>query len=164
MWSPGASLAPTVTSCPALCTSRSERRGHEQHVLARQPLTVFVDILSVVIRALSFIALFQAVGMALFIALFGRELSITEAILRRVGMLSALTAALLVLGHYALEAARLSGEFSGVMDPTLQGIVMHSAVGVALAWRLVGVALIGIALRVGKGLGAALGVIGGVMS
>jgi putative copper resistance protein D len=73
-------------------------------------------------------------------------------------------ALILVLGHYALEAARMSGELSGAMDPALQGMVMHSSASVALAWRLLGLALIVIAFRIRHAPGIALGVIGATVA
>jgi putative copper resistance protein D len=106
-----------------------------------------VDALSVAFRALSFIALFQAAGMAIFIALYGRDLSISEPALRKIGTSSALAALVLVAGHYSLEAARMSGELSGAMDPALQSMVMHSATSTALILRLVGITLLVIAFR-----------------
>jgi putative copper export protein len=106
-----------------------------------------VDVLSVTLRALSFLTLFQAAGIALFLALRGQELPNTDGSLRRAGTLTALIAAALLLAHYLLEAARMSGELGGVLDPTLQGIVVHSAMSVALSWRLLGLLLIVAGLR-----------------
>ncbi|HEY1873794.1 MAG TPA: CopD family protein [Steroidobacteraceae bacterium] len=101
-----------------------------------------VDVLSVTLRALSFLALFQAAGIALFLAHQEHELPNTERSLRRIGTLAALIAATLLIAHYLLEAARMSGELGGMADPTLQGMVMRSAVSVTLSWRLLGLLLI----------------------
>ena len=108
---------------------------------------MLVDGLSVALRALSFVALFQAAGAALFLAFFGRLLPTTRGAVRRVVAYSALVATGLLLTQYLLEAARMSGEMSGVMDSTLQALVLHSSTATALAWRLGGLALVLIALR-----------------
>src|SRR5215471_5516493 len=105
-----------------------------------------VDVLSATLRALGFIALFQAAGVAIFLALLDQEIG-TEAALRRLGARSALVAILLVIGQYMLEAARMSGELAGAMDPALQSQALHSAAGVALSWRVLGLLLILVGVR-----------------
>jgi copper resistance protein D len=111
------------------------------------PGSTLVDALSVSLRALSFLALFQATGTAIFVAIFGFGAPATESSLRRLGTCAALAALLLVCAQYLLEAARLSGELAGVFDPTLQALVMRSAPSVALAWRLLGLLVVLAALR-----------------
>jgi putative copper export protein len=101
-----------------------------------------VDTLSVTLRAFAFLTLFQAAGIALFLALHGHELRASAAALRRLGIIAALIAAVLLTAQYALEAARMAGELAGMMDPTLQALVLHSATSVTLSWRLLGLALI----------------------
>jgi putative copper export protein len=103
---------------------------------------LLVDALSATLRALSFVALFQAAGVAIFIAIFGRQLMRTRVPLRRIGSASAISAIVLVAAHYALEAARMSGELAGVMDSSLQALVLHSSASAALVLRLLGLALI----------------------
>jgi len=125
---------------------------------------MWVDALSVTLRALSFVALFQAAGMAMFIALFGHELSRVEYLVRRYGVISALVASALVLGHYALEAARMSGDFAGISDATLQSLVLHSSSSVALTWRLSGLVLIAVGLRTRSVPGITLGVVGAALA
>src|SRR5207244_3499010 len=60
---------------------------------------------------------------------------------------SALVAMGVLVAAYVLEAARLSGDFSGLMDLTVQSQVMHSSTAAALAGRLLGLVLIILALR-----------------
>lgn len=111
---------------------------------------MLVDALSATLRALSFVALFQAAGVAIFLAIFGRQLMRTKGTVRRIGSVSALFAVLLVAAHYALEAPRMSGELADVMDSSLQALVLHSPASAALVLRLTGLALIlfGLAGRV----------------
>lgn len=101
-----------------------------------------VDVLSVTLRALSFIAMFQAAGAALFVALFAAPLTATAGAIRRIAVISAIAGALFASAHYALEAARMSGDFAGVADASLQALVFHSSISTALALRLAGLALV----------------------
>jgi copper resistance protein D len=119
-----------------------------------------VDFVSVTIRALSFIFLFKAAGIAIFIALFGRHLAHTEDSLRRLGVIWARRAAVLVLLHYLLEAARMSGELSGVFDLSLQSLLLQSSASIALGLRLIGLVLLILAFRMHATRGMWVGVAG----
>src|SRR5579862_1970593 len=90
-----------------------------------------VDTTSVVLRALAFVAMWQAAGMAVFVVIFCRHLGSSRPLLRRVGLWSACTALLLVVAHHSLEAARRSGDFSSLWDFALQKQVLFSSVGLA---------------------------------
>jgi putative copper export protein len=105
------------------------------------------DVVSVILRALSFALLFQAAGVAIFIAISGRQLAGSRVPVRRVGQAAAAAAIVLVAAHYALEAARMAGEMSGMWDPTLQGMAWHSPARAALICRLLGLALIAAGLK-----------------
>ena len=121
-----------------------------------------IDILSVSLRALAFVALLQAGGIVLFFALGQPELPATEPALRRIGIFSALLAVIVLVAQYALEAARMSGELGGALDPALQGVVLRSAGSVTLCWRVLGLSLIVAALRrrgVERSLAGAIGVV-----
>jgi putative copper resistance protein D len=107
----------------------------------------WVDGLSATFRALSFVALFQAAGIAIFLALFGRLLASSAPAIRRVGVFSALFALALLTAQYAMEAGRMSGEMAGVLDASLQALVLHSSTATAFAMRVVGVVLIVASLR-----------------
>jgi putative copper export protein len=109
---------------------------------------VAADVVSVTVRALSFIALFQAAGIAFFLAGVVRGIAFTsEDRLRRIGMRSAGVAIVLVLAHYLLESARMAGELAGVLDPSLQTLVMQSPTSAALGLRLAGLALLFVGFR-----------------
>jgi copper resistance protein D len=107
------------------------------------------DLVSVVLRALSFVVLFQAAGTAIFIALFGHRLDRSQAAVRRMGQAAALAGLVLVAGHYGVEAARMAGEMSGMWDPALQEMVWQSPNRAALSCRLFGLLLIAVGLRGG---------------
>jgi copper resistance protein D len=108
------------------------------------------DVLSVVLRALSFVLLFQAAGVAIFVALFGRRLESSGGMIRQLGRAAALAGVVLVAGHYALEPARMAGEMSGMWDPALQGMMWHSPSRAALICRLAGLLLIAVGLQGGS--------------
>jgi putative copper resistance protein D len=121
---------------------------------------VHPDTPSVILRSASFIALFQAAGMAIFLAMFGRPLKVSLVQMRRIAKLSAIAAVLLLVGHYALEAARMADDMSGAVDPSLQMMVMHSASSVVLVVRLLGLAVIAMAIGRRGEVGPALSVVG----
>ena len=106
-----------------------------------------VDAISALIRGLSFVALFQAAGVAIFLALFGRRLADTSQRVRSLGFVSAVAAIALVAAHYALEAARMAGALSGVFDRSLQQMVFESSMSTAWLWRTIGLVLIAGTIR-----------------
>jgi copper resistance protein D len=106
-----------------------------------------VDALSVIVRAGSFVLLFQAAGIAIFLAIFGHRLASSRTAVRRWGLATALAGLVFVAAHYALEAARMAGNLSGAWDMSLQGMLWHSSARAALIARLVGLGLIAVGLR-----------------
>jgi copper resistance protein D len=121
------------------------------------------DTLSVVLRCVSFIALFQAAGMVIFIALFGGSLGPSLVRIRGIARLSAIAAAVLVLGQYFVEAARMADDMTGMADTSLQMMVLHSAASVVLAFRILGLSVIAPALRRQDEAGVVFSVIGAVL-
>jgi len=117
---------------------------------------VLVDGLSAALRALSFIALFQATGAAIYLACFGGLLATTRLATRRLAIISALVAVVLLVLQYLLEAARMGGELASVMDSELQALVFHSTAARALAVRVAGLVVLAIALGMKKKPGIAL--------
>jgi putative copper resistance protein D len=122
------------------------------------------DVVSVVLRALSFVLLFQAAGVAIFVATFGGRLEGSRDTVRRLGQAAAVAAMALVSGHYALEAARMAGEMSGLWDPTLQGMVWNSPARAALICRLLGLLLIAVGLREASVRWTAVAVVGAMLA
>src|SRR5258706_9286217 len=105
------------------------------------------DVISVILRALSFVLLLQAAGVAIFVAIFGRGLASSRAAVRRLGQAAAIAALVLVAAHYAMEAARMAGEMSGMWDPALQRMAWNSPARAALICRLLGLLLIAVGLQ-----------------
>jgi putative copper export protein len=114
------------------------------------------DLFAVIVRALGFVALYQAVGAALFLAVFGTRLGACAAPIRRLARLAAATGIVLLLWHLALEPARLAGDFDGLWDPELQRLAWRSAAGASQLLQMLG--LLGILVT--PATGAALIAIG----
>lgn len=100
------------------------------------------DVLSVALRALSFVALLQGAGIAIFVTLFRPPLGRAESEIRRLGLWSAAAALPLLLSQLVVEAARMAGEFAGVFDWSLERLVFTSAAGAAFDARVAGVVLL----------------------
>ncbi len=108
------------------------------------------DALSVLLRAASFVALLQAAGISLFVALFSRHLTAAAGEIRRLGVRSAAAALAFLAAQFALEASRMAGEYAGALDWSLQRIVLGSAAAAAFGARVLGVVLIATGLS-GRG-------------
>lgn len=121
------------------------------------------DVLSVALRALSFVWLLQAAGIAIFIALFRQYLSESEIGIRKLGLWSAVIALPLLIAQYVLEAARMADDMTGVFDPSLQHLVLTSSVAVTLAVRAVGLAVIAAALVGATAARAIAGLVGSLL-
>lgn len=105
-----------------------------------------IDALSIVLRSLSFIAIFQAAGMAMFLALFGRSIGDgTAASLTRAARVAAAVGLVLVVAHFSLEPARMSGSLAGLQDRSLWELVLGTSSATALIWRLAGLAVLTVA-------------------
>ena len=101
-----------------------------------------VDAVAILLRALSFIALFQAAGAVVFLLLYGEALPVCRAPILGTARRAAIIAALLVLAHYVSQSAQLAGDFTGVLDSSLQRLLWHSPAGSALCLRVGGLALV----------------------
>jgi putative copper export protein len=105
------------------------------------------DLLSVVLRGLSFVALLQAGGAALFVVLLGRELTVTRGAIIKLIRVAAPTGAALLVAQYLLQPARMTGALAGLWDAGLQEFQLHTRAPLVLAMRLGGLLLVWVALR-----------------
>jgi putative copper export protein len=121
------------------------------------------DALSVAFRAVSFVLLLNAAGIPLFISVFGRLMPESLPEVRQLGVKLAVGALVFVAAHQALEAARMAGEMSGVMDPAMQMMALRSSAGAAVALRIFGLALVAFGLQLGARSGALLLAIAGAI-
>lgn len=121
------------------------------------------DILSAALRALAFVALLQAGGAALFLALFGHGLGSARGGILRLTRVAAIAAAVLLFAQYLLEPARMAGSLAGVFDGELQRFALHGRAALVLALRLAGLSLLAWALRGNGATLRGLGVTGAVL-
>jgi len=105
------------------------------------------DALVISLRAIGFVALFQAAGAALFLALYERETARVAADrLRLVARIAALVALIAAVLHYVLTPARMAGSFGSTFDPALESLLLRSNSGTAHIVRVVGLAILLLAL------------------
>ena len=101
------------------------------------------DALVIGLRAIGFVALFQAAGAALFLGLYGEHIAAAPndklRVIARVAALIALVAAVL---HYVLTPARMAGDFGSTFDPELESLLLQSSSGAAHIVRVIGLALV----------------------
>jgi len=100
------------------------------------------DIVSVVLRAMSFVLQLQAAGAVFFAAAFGPALTTSLAGVRALARGTAIAAVLTVAAHYLMEPARMAGEMAGVLDSSLQSMAWASSVGGAFSVKELGLLLV----------------------
>ncbi|HEX4050537.1 MAG TPA: CopD family protein [Steroidobacteraceae bacterium] len=107
------------------------------------------DTLSVAVRALAFIAIFQATGAVFFVTLFVRaDLPHLQASVARVARIAAICASVLIALHGLLDAARLAGDYSGLADAGLQRLAWSSSGGISQLVQIAG--LLAVATSAGR--------------
>lgn len=124
------------------------------------------DLTVVGLRALTFVALFFAVGTWIFVALWERDLSRGQAErMRSVARAAAVVALIVAVVHHVLTPAYMAGSFGATFDPSLEALQLQSSSGPANIARVVGLALLALSLdratklnTIGAGIGAALAI------
>ena len=105
------------------------------------------DSVVLALRALSFVAIFQAVGNALFLDFFGARLSTSvEERVRTLARIAAVAALCLAVLHYVLTPARMAGNLGATFDPSLSELLRESDAGTAHIVRIVGLAVLFLSL------------------
>jgi len=105
------------------------------------------DSVVLALRALSFVAIFQAVGNALFLDLFGARLSTpVEERVRTLARIAAVAALCLAVLHYVLTPARMAGNLGATFDSSLSELLRESDAGTAHIVRIVGLAVLFLSL------------------
>ena len=101
------------------------------------------DALVIGLRAITFVALFQAAGAVLFLALYEplTARSVADR-LRAVARIAALVALVAAVLHYVLTPARMAGDFGSTFDPALESLLLRSNSGGAHIARVVGLAIL----------------------
>jgi putative copper resistance protein D len=101
------------------------------------------DALVIALRAISFVALFQAAGAALFLALYEPLTArVVADRLRTVARVAALVALIAAVLHYVFTPARMAGDFGSTFDPALESLLLRSNSGGAQIVRVVGLAIL----------------------
>ena len=122
-----------------------------------------IDFVAIGLRALAFAAVLQAAGVPLFLWLFAAHLDRAAKPIGTLAVHSAIAGVVLTLGQAAVEPARLAGEFRGILDPALHGILLSSAAGTTVAIRLLGLAMIAAGCIRYSRFGAAAALIGSTL-
>jgi len=128
------------------------------------------DLLSVIVRSAGFVFLFQTAGAALFAALFASRLTASAGNVRRLAIGSAWAGIFFVGAHLWLDAARMSGEFAGMLDSSMLRLALSSSSAAAQAMQMAGLLVIAsgsVSTRYGKVfgvLGALLAVSGFILT
>jgi putative copper export protein len=105
------------------------------------------DSVVLALRALSYVAIFHAVGNALFLDLFGARLSTpVEERVRTLARISAIAALCLSVLHYVLTPARMAGNLGATFDPSLTELLRESDAGTAHIVRIIGLAVLFLSL------------------
>lgn len=121
------------------------------------------DVLSAVVRSLSFVLLFQAIGAAFFYALFTLLEKGAEPV-RRLIRIAAIGAIMAVAAHWGLEATRMTGDFSGLVDASMQHRVMDSSFATAHALQIFGLLLVATSATTHARYGVVFAVAGGTLA
>lgn len=101
------------------------------------------DSLVIALRAIGFVALFQAAGAVLFLALYEQHSTPTSADrLRAFARIAALVALVAAVLHYVLTPARMAGDFGSTFDPALESLLLRSNSGTAHIVRVIGLAIL----------------------
>ena len=99
------------------------------------------DAVAVALRAAAFIAALQAAGLALFVAAHRHSLSGNIPALVSLARALTLAGFALVLGHQAVEATRLAGDWSGMLEMDIQSGDWHRSPGVSALVGAAGLAI-----------------------
>ncbi len=121
------------------------------------------DIVAIGLRAISFAAVLQAAGVAMFLWLFGASLARSASTIRSLGVSAAVVGGLLTLAHHLVQPARMTGSFSGMFDGSLQALLLTSDVGATNALRILGLVMLVLGLLKPNRLGEAVGLIGATL-
>lgn len=114
------------------------------------------DLLSVLVRTLALVCLFQAAGTTFFVLLFGRWLPRSGAAIQKLGVWTSLAGVLLLAAYQWLNAARMADAFSGLIDSHLQLLSWGRSGGTATLLEMSGLGVVAFALMRPGALAAAM--------
>ena len=108
--------------------------------------SVSPDLVSVLVRTLALVCLFQAAGTAFFVLLFGQWLPRSSASIQQLGFWCALIAVALLGAHQCLDAARMADSLAGMSDPHLELLAWGGKGGNATLLEMTGLAVVAFGL------------------
>ena len=118
------------------------------------------DIVAIGLRA---VTVLQAAGVAMFLWLFGRSLARSAGKIRSLGIKAAIAGGVLTLAYHLVQPARMTGSFSGMLDGSLQAMLLTSDAGATTAIRILGLVMLVLGLRKPNRLGEASSLIGATL-
>ena len=121
------------------------------------------DIVAIGLRAVSFVAVLQAAGVAMFLWLFGGSLAKSAGKIRSLGITAAIAGGVLTLAYHLVQPARMTGSFSGMLDGSLQAMLLTSDAGATTAIRILGLVMLVVGLPKRNRLGEACSLIGATL-
>lgn len=104
------------------------------------------DSAAITVRALAFVALFQALGGVLFLLLFREFVPRTADTLRRLTIGCALSGVVLLGAHQGVTAARMAGDWAGLKDAYLQRLAWSDTDGLSHLVAMSGLLLLACSL------------------
>jgi putative copper export protein len=122
------------------------------------------DLLSVVVRTLGLVGLFQAAGAAFFLVLFGEWVPNSHAAIRRLGWWAAIAGIVLLACHQGLEAARMSDAFSGLFDSRLEALAWGGSSGNAALLQILGLGVVALGFALAPLTGSQMAGVGGCIA
>ena len=100
------------------------------------------DVVATVCRALSIAAALQAVGIVMFLHIFGHRITHASRSIVKLACWSAIAAIVLTLIQHGLGPARMTANFGGALDMSLQAFYAKSEAGLAHGVRIAGLVLL----------------------
>ena len=122
-----------------------------------------VDIVAIGLRAVSFITVLQAAGVAMFLWLFGGSLVRSANAVRSLGTGAAVVGGFFTVAHHLIQPARMTGSFAGMFDGSLQVMLLTSDAGATNAIRILGLVMLVLGLSKLNRLGEAVSLIGATL-
>ena len=121
------------------------------------------ELASTLALSLLYLGVLGSIGQVLVRIVFGRETAGLHATMVRQATALAVLALLAAGIGFALKGAAMTGELSGMTDPEMLGLLWQTPVGAALAYRVAGLGLVLLGLRL-AGIGLPIAAAGGLLA
>ena len=121
------------------------------------------DVVAISLRAVSFVAVLQAAGVAMFLWLYSGNLSRSAGNIRSLGIGAAVIGGVFTFAYHLVQPARMTGAFSGIFDGSLQAMLLASDAGTTGATRILGLVMLTLGLLKPSRLGDAISLVGATL-